>query len=253
VISGGQTGALDDPYEWTFASDSATLNTDLELNYDPESSILVLSDNELPNPVISTTSIVPGRTVLIDDVNVSGTTEESVIGLSNQIFPPESSPNLIGNNPPSVAFPNPQTGLTNWFPGASFKAIISGTINDFFNNDDLVLTVYSNRGQGTQNILNTFTLNLESVSGFSGLGWKWTVNFTCRSINNGGVLGIIATNSEFNYSNDSIQEPIPEGFVISNVNSSFDTTVTQYLDFTMRFVQSGNSITTNLFTIERIY
>ena len=252
IISG--SGAQADP--WIIQYTDSNNIQGLDITYETDNSILVLSDPFLPpaQQVISTTSVVPGRTVLIDDVLINSiNSEESVIGLSNVIFPPPPSLKLVGNDPPLVLFPNPQTGLTNWFTGASFRATIAGTINELDNNDDLTCVVYSNRGQPSQNILNTFTLNLETVSGASGLGWKWDINFTCRSINNGNILGVLATNSTFNYSNDSFQEPAPEGFIVSNVNSSFDTNVTQYLDFTFSFAQGGNSLTTNLLLIERIY
>jgi len=227
--------------------------TALELNYDTASSVLVLSDPALPpaSQIISTTSVVPGRTILIDDILVSGVAEQSAIGLSNTVFPPVAIPQLIGNNPPLVAFPN-ALGVSSWFPGASFRAVMSGTTNDLDNNENLILRVYSNRGQPSENVLNTFNLELESVGTFNSLGWKWEINFTCRSVNNGGILGVIATNSAFSYTDDQFT-PTPEGFIISNVNSSFDTGVTQYLDFTFDFQSTGNSLTTNLFTIERIF
>ena len=60
----------------------------LDLSYDTENSVLILSDPLLINPFISATTIVTGRTVLISDVytNVLFGQAESVIGLSNTIF-----------------------------------------------------------------------------------------------------------------------------------------------------------------------
>jgi hypothetical protein len=145
----------------------------LDLSYDTENSVLILSDPLLLNPFISATTIVTGRTVLISDVNtnVLSGQAESIIGLSNTIFnPPPSSPHLIGNNPPSVLFPNQFTGLTSWFKGGSFRATAGGTISKLTSDKQLTCTVWSNRGQSTQVKLNEFVLNLESVSSSSGLG-----------------------------------------------------------------------------------
>jgi hypothetical protein len=249
-----QDGSIANPFTLTWQIETIPPSiTDLEINYDTASSILVLSDPNLPpaSQIISTTSVVPGRTILIDDVQIAGTSEISCIGLSNSVFPPLAIPQLVGNNPPLVAFPN-ALGETSWFPGASFRATIAGTIGNLDFIDQAIFRVYSNRGLATQNVLNTFTNEFTGVSGLFSLGWKWTVNFTCRSINNGGVLGVIATNSEFSYTDGAFLSE-PYGFIVSNVNSSFDTSVTQHLDFTIDFVQSGNSLTTNLFTIERIF
>jgi hypothetical protein len=252
----GGVGTEADPFnlEFVSAGGGGNLNS-LSIDYVSENSILQLSDPV--DGIISTTTIVPGRTILIEDITISGTSEVSAIGLSNSVFPPPLQgqtgyfAGLLGNSPPRVSL-NPTTGLTNWFPGASFRAIIAGTVNnlDFLN--DAVCRVYSNRGQSSQNILNTFTNNFTSVSGSDGLGWKWTVNFTCRSVNSGGVLGVLATNSEFSYTDsDFLSESY--GFCVSNVNSSFDTSVEQFLDFTIDFVQNQNELTTNLCTIERIF
>ena len=239
--NGEGDGQQNTPYQLSFAN--AGVNS-LSLDYDQTTSVLTLSD-----PVdgdISNTVITSGRTVLLDDVSVTGTSEVSCIGLSNTVFPPPASTILVGNNPPRVEIPT--GGVTPWFPGASFRATLGGTIDTVINNDDLVLTIYSNRGQASQQILNTFTLNLEDSSD---IGWKWDVFFTCRSVNASPTLGVIACNSKFDYSKDGAT-PTPEGFV-SNANASFDTSVDQYIDFTMQFQQSNNELTTNLFIIERIY
>jgi hypothetical protein len=255
---GTATGASDSPYIWQWVSNSGTQNTALDIVYDKNSSVLTLEDPALgPGSTISQTVVVPGRTILLADVGPLSQTnvEQSVIGLSNVTFPSPPSPSLVGNNPPMVPL-NPLTGVTNWFPGASFRSIISGRIIDFDNNDNLICRVYSNRGQPSQVLLSTFNLNLESVANI-GYGWKWEVNFTCRAINIPGsppTLGTVAINSQFTYANDNFTgEPNLEGFIVTNVNSTFDTSVDQYLDFTFQFQQPGNSIITNLFTVERLY
>ena len=239
--NGEGDGSQATPYELSFAN--AGVNS-LSLDYDQTTSVLTLSD-----PVdgdISNTVITSGRTVLLDDVSVTGTSEVSCIGLSNTVFPPPASTILVGNNPPRVEIPT--SGVTPWFPGASFRATLGGTIDTVINNDNLVLTIYSNRGQASQQILNTFNLNLEDSSD---IGWKWDIFFTCRSVNASPALGVIACNSKFDYTQDG-GTPTPEGF-ISNETANFDTSVDQYLDFTMQFQQANNELTTNLFIIERIY
>jgi len=270
---------------------SVDLNS-LDISYDTENSVLILSDPLLVNPFISATTIVTGRTVLIDDVytNALACIPESVIGLSNTIFPPPPSSKLIGNNPVAVYFPNQFTGLTSWFSGGSFRATISGKINKLSIAQTLICTIWSNRGQKTELKLNEFTLVLESVSGSSGFGWSWDIIFTCRSIN-GQIthtkelepikeevtelepikeevtelepikeevteLGSVATNSSFSYSDDRTLPGIakPEGIIVSNVVSNqFNTDINQYLDFTFSFSNPLDGLTTNLFIIERIY
>jgi hypothetical protein len=231
----------------------------LDISYDTENSVLILSDPLLVNPFISATTIVTGRTVLIDDVytNALAFSPESVIGLSNTIFPPPPSSKLIGNNPVAVYFPNQFTGLTSWFSGGSFRATISGKINKLSLAQTLICTIWSNRGQPTQLKLNEFSLVLESVSGSSGFGWSWDVIFTCRSINEQITpLGSVATNSSFSYSDDRTFPGIakPEGIIVSNVVSNqFNTNINQYLDFTFSFSTPLDGLTTNLFIIERIY
>jgi len=236
---------------------SVDLNS-LDISYDTENSVLILSDPLLVNPFISATTIVTGRTVLIDDVytNALAFSRESVIGLSNTIFPPPPSSKLIGNNPVAVYFPNQFTGLTSWFSGGSFRATMGGTIAKLSNNKLLTCTIWSNRGQSTQIKLNEFVLKLDSVSSSSGLGWSWDVIFTCRSIN-GQItpFGSVASSSSFSYTDDRSSGSVqPEGFIVSNViNNNFNTDINQYLDFTFSFNDITNGLTTNLFIIERIY
>ena len=237
------------PYllEWKSSQTLGSLDT-LDITYDTTTSVLVLSDPV--DGVISTTSITPGRTILIDDVDIQLTTEVSVLGLSNSIFPPPPSTKLVGNNPPSVGL---ISGNTAWFPGASFRAIISGDVTQLTNSDILTCKVWSNRGQTFSTVLNQFDLRLVEVVVGTDLGWKWTINFTCRSISDGLTPGVIATNSSFEYNDDAFV-PNSEGVIVSNVNSFFLTDIDQYLDFTMNFNVAGvNALKTNLCTIERIY
>lgn len=261
-ITGG-AGSNTDPYLMTWqpisSGGAGTANSNLVLNYDTTTSTLILSDPADNLPVISTTQVVPGRTVLIKDVIVNGTTELSALGLSNSIFPPplEGQANywdgLIGNSPPRVSL-NPTTGLTNWFVGASFKITLAGEITYIGGYDDITLKVYSNRGQPSQNILNSFKMITRTVDPPPKVGWNWVIDFTCRSINDGGILGVIATSSAFNYTDDTyILENL--GAIVSNTNSSFDTSLEQFLDCTIEFdyYNNSNNIKSTLCTIERIF
>jgi len=239
--NGNGTGSQADPYQLSFAS--AGVNS-LALTYDEPTSTLTLSD-----PVdgdISSTVVVPGRTILKTDLTVNGTNELSCIGLSNTIFPPPAAGTLVGNNPPRVEIP--ASGEVPWFPGASFRATIAGTVGTFIANDTLTLRVYSNRGQGsTQRILNTSTITLQAASD---VGWKWEVIFTCRDVTTTTpAIGLMASNSKFDYTLNGS----PEGSIVSNTNSAFFASSDQYLDFTLQFNNTGNAITTNLCMIERIY
>jgi hypothetical protein len=86
------------------------------------------------------------------------------------------------------------------------------------------------------------------------LGWNWVIDFTCRSVNDGNTLGVIATSSNFNYTDDSYTLET-FGAIVSNTNSSFDTSVEQFLDCTIEFdyYNQSNNIKTTLCTIERIF
>jgi hypothetical protein len=245
--------------EWVVESGGAGSLNNLEINYDTTTSTLILSDPVDGLPAISTTSIVPGRTVLIEDVVVNGTTELSALGLSNSIFPPPLQgqtgyfAGLIGNSPPRVSL-NPTTGLTNWFAGASFKITLAGKITKIGGYDDIRLKVYSNRGQPSENILNSFSMITRSVQPPPSVGWNWVIDFTCRKVNDGGILGVISTSSAFNYTDDTyVLENL--GAIVSNTNSSFDTSVEQFLDCTIEFdyYNNSNNISTTLCTIERIF
>lgn len=259
LTNAGGAGTSTSPFNMEWIAPGAGSLNNLEINYDTTTSTLVLSDPVDGLPVISTTTIVPGRTVLIEDVVVNGTTELSALGLSNSIFPPPLEgqtgyfAGLIGNSPPRVSL-NPITGLTNWFPGASFKITLAGKITKIGGYDDIRLKVYSNRGQPSENILNSFSMITRSVQPPPQVGWNWVIDFTCRKVNDGGVLGVISTSSAFNYTDDTyILENL--GAIVSNVNSSFDTSVEQFLDCTIEFdyYNDSNSISTTLCTIERIF
>jgi hypothetical protein len=144
--------------------------------------------------------------------------------------------------------------LTNWFKGASFRATISGEIQKIGGYDDIILRVYSNRGQPSENILNSFRMVTRSVNPPPKLGWKWVIDFTCRKVNDGGILGVISTSSQFDYTDD-LYTLETYGAIVNNTNTSFDSSVTQYLDFTVEFdyYNQSNSITSTLATIERIF
>ena len=86
------------------------------------------------------------------------------------------------------------------------------------------------------------------------VGWNWVIDFTCRAVNDGGILGVIATSSAFQYTDDTyVLENL--GAIVSNTNSSFDTSVEQFLDVTIEFdfYNQSNFIKSTLCTIERIF
>ena len=248
----GGSGAEGNPWQlgWgTGGTGSGSANANLVLNYDKNLSVLTLSDPTDNLAAISQTAIVPGRTILIETVLVNGQGTFSCFGLSNTVFPPAASTSIIGNNPPSV--PLDGDGNSLWSIGNTFRVTIGGKINDFDNNDNLVYRVLSNRGQTSQNVLNSFNLELSGVANTS-FGFTWSVLFTVRTLNNGAVLGTIATNSSFSYTDDQFK-PEKEGAIISNVNASFDTSIEQYLDCTLQFPSAGNSLSVTTAVIERIF
>jgi len=248
----GGSGTEGNPWQlgWgTGGTGSGSANANLVLNYDKNLSVLTLSDPTDNLAAISQTAIVPGRTILIETVLVNGQGTFSCFGLSNTVFPPAPSTSIIGNNPPSV--PLDGDGNSLWSIGNTFRVTIGGKINDFDNNDNLVYRVLSNRGQTSQNVLNSFNLELSGVANTS-FGFTWSVLFTVRTLNNGAVLGTIATNSSFSYTDDQFK-PEKEGAIISNVNASFDTSIEQYLDCTLQFPSAGNSLSVTTAVIERIF
>lgn len=246
----GGDGSLATPFDLEFSSGGGggggNLNS-LDIEYNTSSSTLVLSDPV--DGVISTTPIVSGRTILIESLVVNGQGTFSVFGLSNTVFPPLASTSIIGNNPPSV--PLGSLGESLWSVGNTFRVTIGGKINDFDNNDNLVYQVISNRGQTSQNVLNSFNLELSGVAN-TAFGFTWVVLFTVRTLNVGAVLGTIATNSNFTYTDDQFK-PETEGAIVTNVNASFDTSIQQYLDLTLRFPSAGNSLSVTTAVIERIF
>jgi hypothetical protein len=73
-------------------------------------------------------------------------------------------------------------------------------------------------------------------------------------VNDGGILGVLATSSQFDYADDThVLETL--GAIVNNTNSSFDTSVEQFLDFTIEFdyYNNSNNIKTTLATIERMF
>jgi hypothetical protein len=255
VTSGNGLEASPFSMNWVNAPTGNDLDT-LDITYDQTTSVLVLSDPV--DGVISTTTVVPGRTVLVADVLIDSNIpliEYSVLGLSDSIFPPVAVTHLIGNNPPRVSLN--ATGLTNWFVGASFKISIAGELIIVPHADVLTLKIWSNRGQTSANLLNSFELQTVAVTSLD-LGWSWDINFTCRSVNDGNILGVIATASKFQYSDDTVTSTI-KGRQVSNTSSSFDTSVDQYLDCTVETDGPGGvgitqtKLKTTTCTIERIY
>ena len=244
----GGNGSISTPWQlgWGSGGGGGSLNS-LDITYDNGSSTLVLSDPV--DGIISQTPIVPGRTILIDTVVVNGQGTFSVFGLSNTVFPPPASSSIVGNNPPSV--PLGSLGESLWSIGNTFRVTIGGKINDFDNNDNLVYRVVSNRGQTSQNVLNSFNLELSGVAN-TAFGFTWTVMFTVRTLNVGAVLGTVATNSSFVYTDDQFK-PETEGAIVSNVNASFDTSILQFLDLTLQFPSAGNSLSVTTAVIERIF
>lgn len=252
----GGTGARNSPCQLSWGSGGGggggNLNT-LDINYDTSSSTLVLSDPV--DGVISQTAIVSGRTILVESVVVNGQGTISAFGLSNSIFPPPLEgqtgyfAGLLGNSPPRV--PLGALGESLWSIGNTFRVTIAGKINDFDNNDNLIYQVISNRGQTSQNILNSFNLELSGVANLA-FGFTWTVLFTVRTLNVGNVLGTVATNSSLFYTDDQFK-PETEGAIVSNVNASFDTSIEQYLDCILRFPSAGNSLSVTTAIIERIF
>ena len=241
--------AINEITQTTTQIDTSLAN--LDVDYDQALGVLSLTDAALATPLISQTSIVPGRTVLIASVTTSNQGDQSILGMSNiSTGVPLSSASLVGNNPPSVLIP--ASGISPWASGSTFSIKAMAKITTFNSGDELTIKVWSNRGQASAVVLNELVIELEDVNGagtpFSGNGFSYTMSFTCRAP---GASAVVATATTCSYKNtDGDLE------LFGDNNPSFgaiDTTIDQYLDVTASFNANGNTLRWDSAIITREY
>lgn len=245
VFSGGGNGTLAFPHTTFFEPKSGALSG-LQLNYDTGTSTLTLSDPALPTPTIDTTSVVPGRAIMIDTVTITGTAEASIMGLAagSGTSGPAASTDMTGNNPPAVLIP--ASLVSPWGVGSSFR-VTCGAILSGDNGDRLNLRAYSNRGQTSEVELNDLQIRFDDD--FTNEGLTWDFIFTCRTV---GATGTFTCTSKVEYGT-GVREAIMGRVGVNTGSGTFDTTIDQYLDLTCKFNSTGNTVVFENIFIERVF
>lgn len=246
-IGNGTTPATPKELVWT----PPGAPTSLSVNFDKDNSTLKLEDTAGgTTTTLSTTAVVPGRTVQIErqSINVYNT-PVSIFGLNagSGSNPPAASTKLVGNNPPRVLLD--AQGNTQWQVGSSFRLTTSGRLVNFTANDRVTVKIWSNRGQTTELQLGSFNVTVTDANTVQ-IGWKMFLEFTCRAV---GTNGTFSSNAQFLYSDDTNIREVLGAIWVSNANSTFNTNIDQYLDVTFELNGSTNNLAVDLAVIERLY
>jgi len=219
----------------------------LTVEYNKITSVLDLKQDDL---VISSTPVVSGKTVMVRNVELSGVPEQSMIGLSDQVFPPIPIPDVfVGDDPPRLP-------ADAFFRGASFRVTLTGIVSLEELNKKMRLRVYANRGQASEIILNEMTLTLRESDQIlhESYGFELKSMLTCRALTEGDALGSIAVSSNFLYTETRGTNHKKKGGQLSNDVSVFDSNIDQYLDYTMEFLDGDPSpVVTQTCIFERVF
>ena len=219
----------------------------LTVEYNKITSVLDLKQDDL---VISSTPVVSGKTVMVRNVELFGDTEQSMIGLSDQIFPPVPIPDVfVGDDPPRLP-------ADAFFRGASFRVTLTGIVSLEELNKQMRLRVYANRGQASEIVLNEMTLTLRESDQIlhESYGFELKSMLTCRALSEGDALGSIAVSSNFLYTETRGTNHKKKGGQLANDVSAFDSNIDQYLDYTLQFLDGDPSpVVTQTCIFERIF
>lgn len=225
----------------------------LSVDFDKDNSTLKLEDTvDGTTTTLSTTAVVPGRTVLIQRISLNQyLTPVSIFDLqagSGTSGPPASS-KVVGNNPPSV--PLDSQGNSLWTQGNSFRVTASGRLFEFVENDRIQVKIWSNRGQNSQLEIGSFNIPT-TASILAQIGWKLFFEFTCRQV---GTTGTYTGNCQFLYSDDGSTRDVAGAIWVSNANTTFNTNIPQFFDMTFELQgpTGGASLAIDMAIIERIY
>jgi len=160
----------------------------------------------------------------VQSATITGTTETSVVGTG------------VG-------------GLTvpaNFFSvGDSYHGKIGGKIGDTSNGDDI--TVRIKTGATVLASTGLFTLDTTQAISLGGEGWECELDFTIATI---GASGTICTNGNFAYTKTGDKKV--QGYVFQDVQT-IDTTVSNTLDITVEWNQTGNDIYSANFVLFKTY
>ncbi len=129
--------------------------------------------------------------------------------------------------------------------GDSFHGKIGGKIGDTSNGDDI--TVRIKAGGIVLASTGLFTLDTTQAISAGGEGWECELDFTIATI---GATGSICTNGNFAYSKTNDKKV--SGYVFQDVQS-IDTTVSNTLDVTVEWNQTGNDIYSANFVLFKTY
>ena len=168
---------------------------------------------------------VPGNYAqTVQSATITGTTETTVVGTG------------VG----SLSIP------ANAFQvGDSFHAKIGGLIGGTGNGDKITVRIKA----GTTVLASTGLFVLDSTQAISagGEGWECELDFTIAAI---GVTGSICTNGNFAYSKTNDKKV--QGYVFQDVQA-IDTTVSNTLDITAEWDQTGTDIYSANFVLYRTF
>ena len=249
-VAGVSNSPFTDQRAVTAASGSTS---GLSVDFDKDNSTLKLEDTvDGTTTTLSTTAVVPGRTVKISRHTLNTyLTPTSIFDLqagSGDSGPPPSA-RCVGNNPPSV--PLDAEGNSLWSVGNSFRVTASGRLIQFVNGDRVNVKLWSNRGQNTELEIASFNVPTTG-SNAAQIGWRFIFDFTCRET---GTNGTFSGNCQFLYSDDTTPREVEGAIWVSNANSTFNTDIPQFLDVTFELQGQigGASMALDMAIIERLY
>jgi hypothetical protein len=129
--------------------------------------------------------------------------------------------------------------------GDSFNARLGGVLSSK-NNDTFTIRVK----EDSVTLATTGPITMPNINNKV---WDLNIGFTIRNIGSAGVASIL-THGIFSFVADSSNKFDAQGFNTLN-NTTFDTTITTTLEITVEFSSNSNSnsITTQYFTLTKIY
>ncbi len=160
------------------------------------------------------------------NVNVSGNYAQTV---QSSTITGTTETSVVGSGEGSLTIP-----ANTFAVGDSFHAKIGGLLGGTSNGDDITIRIKS----GTTVLASTglFTLDNTQSIGEGGEGWECELDFTIATI---GASGSICTNGNFAYTKTGDKKV--SGTVFQDVQT-LDTTVSNTLDVTVEWAQTGNDI-----------
>jgi len=130
--------------------------------------------------------------------------------------------------------------------GDSFRVVMAGVCT-FQNND--ILAIRINGGKtGTTLLTSTGPITLANATGTR---WRMQIDFTVYAIGKTGTASILSA-GQFFYTKDASTDFVGVNFSDEN-NTTFTTTISNKLDITAQFNNTGNSIYSKLFVLNKTF